>query len=1237
MITQENFPKLLDYLQFNRNDKVYTKSFGYTDLKVDFSKQEIIYPEEKGLKVNERQTCNFSSNENFVVFECIHRLLQKGYKPEHLELEPRWKIGHGASGGRADILVNDQQNKPLLLIECKTAGAEFENAWRKTQQDGDQLFSYAQQISETQYLCLYSSEFNDDGTNPLRIDQRIIAHNDNDRILALDSKLKSYATASDVSERFAVWRDTYNFGFTESGIFEENIQPYQIGKNKYTLVDDTKPIDASDKEGKYHQFRTILRKHNIARRENAFEVLVNLFLCKIVDEEENKDDLKFYWKGQEYDNYFDFVDRLQNLYQRGMDKFLQEKISYISNEQIDNAFWTVKNKRNATKKQIQAYFRELKFFSNSAFSFIDTYNEELFQKNAAVLREIVGMWQGLRLKTEEHNQFLGDMFEFFLDNSIKQSEGQFFTPLPICKFIIGSLPLVHKIENSSEPLKALDYACGAGHFLNEYAYQIKPLVEDIKHEDPAHYYENITGVEKEGRLAKVAKVAAFMYGQEQIKISEADALAAHPDIPQAGFDVLVANPPFAVEGFLQTLNDEDKERYQLIKETGKSSNTNNIQCFFLERIHHLMAPDGVVGVIVPSSILSNSDGLHIRTREVLLQFFDFVSIAELGRNTFGKTGTNTIVLFLRRKKKQPEAAEHYRNRVDDFFEGDAEGDEYQDLHLSRAYCDHIGVPYDQYIKLFGQTDVESLTELYQYDIFKDYRKDFEASTKVKNLKKSRTFKKKEKTDQQLELEKSFVTYLNKIEKDKLYYFILAHEQMGKVLIVNAPNDKKKSKEYLGYEWSKAKGNEGIKYYGGDTVNDIITPMFDPRNLDNSEKINTAIKKNFIRESTDQLPDYCHYARLVNILDLHLPKFKKILSLYPRQNLEIKTKYKTVRIPNTLQEMEGNTSKIPENEILETGKVPIVTQESGRLISGYTNKVNDVITDLPVIVFGDHNCTLKYIDFPFIRGADGTQLLKVDEENFIPKYFYYVFQMIEIPNSGRYERHYKYLEVCKIPKPPKNIQQQIITECEAIDKEAEQYHQIIIGAKNKIEEMINVPEKTSKLNQVFERISDVVNPKEKIGLINYIGLENIEGETGYLLGDIETDYSTIKSNKNIFKRGDVLYGKLRPYLNKVYLADIDGICSTDFLVLRPNDPDSAVFYKNFLLSKSFNSQVSKSMRGQQLPRTPWEEIDKIPAPSLGIAKRQVAEVIKLEQKISKARTALDSITERKNDVIKSHLH
>ena len=229
MITIDNFKDVLKTLDFKAEGNIFQKSIGDADLKVDFDKQEMIYPENKGLKINRRDTCNFSQNENFVVFECVHRLLEKDYKPEHLELEPTWQVGRGASGGRADILVKDQENNPLLIIECKTPGDEFERAWRKTQQDGDQLFSYAQQIQQTQYLCLYTSSFIE---NQIRTDQRIIAHRDNEKILEQDETLRSFKKANDVEERFVVWRDTYKLEYTEVGIFEDNIQPYQIGKKQ---------------------------------------------------------------------------------------------------------------------------------------------------------------------------------------------------------------------------------------------------------------------------------------------------------------------------------------------------------------------------------------------------------------------------------------------------------------------------------------------------------------------------------------------------------------------------------------------------------------------------------------------------------------------------------------------------------------------------------------------------------------------------------------------------------------------------------------------------------------------------------------------------------------------------------------------------------------------------------------------------------------------------------------------
>ena len=1182
MITKTNFKDVLKTLGFTAEGNTFQKSMGEADLKVDFGKPNIVYPEDRGLRVNRRDTCNFSHPENFVVFECVHRLLEKGYKPEHLELEPTWRIGRGASGGRADILVRDQKNNPLLIIECKTAGDEFEKAWDDTRQNGGQLFGYAHQDAQTQYLCLYASSFI---KNELDFEYKLIPHLDNPKILAEDTSLLSFEKANNAEYRFAVWRDTYKLEFTEVGLFEPNIQSYQIGKDNYTLAEDTKPIGIIEKDSKYHDFRTILRKHNIARRENAFEVLVNLFLCKLVDEEENRDNLKFYWNGPASDNYFDFVDRLQNLYQRGMRKFLNEEISYISREQIEDAFWPVKNDRNATKKQIQEYFTELKFFSNSAFSFLDTHNKNLFERNTAVLSEVVQMWQGLRLKTDEQNQFLGDMFEFFLDNGIKQSEGQFFTPLPICKFIVSSLPLAEKIRENPEPLKAIDYACGSGHFLNEYAHQIKPLVV-TQNKDISDYYSQITGIEKEDRLAKVAKVAAYMHGQEEIKVLDADALASHPEISPQNFDVLVANPPFAVEGFLQTLSDANKEQYELIQATGENSNTNNIECFFLERIHHLMVPDGVVGVIIPSSILSNTEAVHNRTREILLQFFDIVSIAELGSGAFGKTGTNTVVLFLRRKAKSPEPSEHYRNRVAEFFDGDDQV-QYQDEDLIEAYCNHIGVSYEEYTKLFDQTSLDPLSNLLEYDIFKDYRQDFDQSTEIKNLKKSNVFKKRKEAEQSAELDQRFILYLHKIEKEKLYYFILAHEQENKVLIVNAPSTSKERKQFLGYEWSSAKGREGIKYEGGETVNDIITPLFDPQDLDNGTKINTAIKRNFIGEITDPLPESCHYAELTDILNFSRVDFDKIISLTPSQNAKVETRHPLVKLGDTIETIEsGNRPKGGIGNISSgvwslggehihptTGRVDLSTPKYVPL-DFYHSSTRGILQENDILLCKDGALTGK---IALLREELNNENAMVNEHVFLLRCAsqlkqHYIFNFLfsgngqdllkqNITGSAQGGLNSTNLKEIKIPLPPSQIQQQIVNECKAADQETDQARKAITAAEQTIEEsvqaVINMGYEIKKIGDVYKTASGGTPLSKKKeyyenGTIPWINSGEVSRKEINFADSFITELGLNNSNAKLFPPGTVLLAMYGATAGKVALLNIEASTNQALCALLPTE-------------------------------------------------------------------------------------
>ncbi len=763
MITRENFRQVLQRLGFRNEEECYVKKFKHnsTDLKVDFKTGKLLYPKET--KVNDKIALRVDGNENLVVFECVNRLLEQGYHPKHIEIEPRWQVGHGASGGRADILIKDNRRSTCLIIECKTPGREFKSAWEKMQSKPSQLFSYVQQAKSARFIALYTSDWVDGKVVP---EYRLINIQDNEALLRDNPKLKSYKEATTVGELYAVWQETYGGECATLGLFENN-RPYDIGKEKYTS-EDLKSINSKDIQGKYHDFANILRQHNVSGRENAFDKLVNLFLCKVTDEKTNPKELAFYWKGKAYDNPFDFQERLQVLYKKGMSKFLQSEITHIDNQLIEEAFEVFKDKPNATKDRIKEFMKQQKFFTNNDFAFIDVHNESLFYQNFEVLLKITQLIQDISLTSSDENQFLGDLFEGFLDQGVKQSEGQYFTPLPIVKFIIHSLP---KRENP----KVIDYACGAGHFLNEYA-SINP---------GAH----LVGIEKEYRISKVAKVSSFMYGSDA-EIIYADALVRHEKVQENCYDILITNPPYAVKGFLETLDEEERERYTLTNHIVSKSYSKNdtIACFFVERAKQLLKKEGVAAIILPISILSNTNGVYVATREIILQYFDIIAIAAFGSGTFGKTGTNTVTLFLKRRGSNPAPADHLQHMVDAWFKSDFTSNvAFKDEGILNAYCAHIGIKPAHYKKLLSrQLD----STLWKHDTFKDYKAAFE--------------KKQQK-------QQTLLDYILAIEKEKVYYFALASQNQRPVIIVKTPTATDERKKFLGYSWSTRKGNEGIQY------------------------------------------------------------------------------------------------------------------------------------------------------------------------------------------------------------------------------------------------------------------------------------------------------------------------------------------------------------------------------------------------------------------------------------------
>ena len=150
----------------------------------------------------------------------------------------------------------------------------------------------------------------------------------------------------------------------------------------------------------------------------------------------------------------------------------------------------------------------------------------------------------------------------------------------------------------------------------------------------------------------------------------------------------------------------------------------------------------------------------------------------------------------------------------------------------------------------------------------------------------------------------------------------------------------------------------------------------------------------------------------------------------------------IEFPGTIRKTEvGRQNQILSAEIQQTGRFPVVDQ-SKAFIAGYSEAEERVIReDLPLVIFGDHTRCLKYVDFPFILGADGTKVLKPQEELFDAKFFYYALLSLDIQNRG-YNRHFTLLKENVIPHPEKDEQRKIAGVLGVVQRAMEQQGRIL---------------------------------------------------------------------------------------------------------------------------------------------------------------------------------------------------
>jgi len=138
---------------------------------------------------------------------------------------------------------------------------------------------------------------------------------------------------------------------------------------------------------------------------------------------------------------------------------------------------------------------------------------------------------------------------------------------------------------------------------------------------------------------------------------------------------------------------------------------------------------------------------------------------------------------------------------------------------------------------------------------------------------------------------------------------------------------------------------------------------------------------------------------------------------------------------------GRQNQIPANDIAEVGRFPVVDQGE-EFVAGYCDDESKVIDfDLPLIIFGDHTRCFKYVDFPFVIGADGTKVLLLNKELFDPRFYYFAMLSLELPSRG-YNRHFKSLKECSLPLPPLPEQKKIAHILSTVQRAIEAEERII---------------------------------------------------------------------------------------------------------------------------------------------------------------------------------------------------
>lgn len=1086
-----------------------------------------------------------------------------------------------------------------------------------------------------------------------------------------------------------VWKTTYASAFQPSGLFEDDFTPYAIGYRP-KRGKDLKEFNGENGSTKvFNQFMEILRHNNVSDKENAFNRLCAIILAKLIDEERIPEAiLDFQWFPNK-DTPEDLIDRLQRLYKRGMKETLGEDITYFEERDIDHAFQA--HRRDAAKNQVKKIFRALKFYTNSDFAFKEVHNKKLFEQNTQVVKEVVELFQGYRLKYTSKQAFLGNLFELLLNSGFKQSEGQFFTPIPIARFIVRCLPLRERIRKAQEEgrqriiPRVMDYACGSAHFLTEIVEEIQEDLSALglpQGDSTTWTRDHVWGIEKDYRLARTAKIAMFLHGAGDANILHEDGLDhANPALPKMGeVDVLVANPPYSVKDFKQHLRLAPQQVAQFRLLPSLTSNSSEIETLFVERAAQLLRIGGLAGLILPSSILSNA-GIYQRTRALILEKFLVRGIVELGGSAFIATGTNTVILFLERRDDIH--LEHFTCRADALYndEKTPNDNDFADSDLLRAYTEAADLPLNAYRDWLAADDGEPPAELEQTDLFRTYAQDFEALATTKTRRNQAGFGKLSRDAREAEMRGKLQRHIREAEREKFIYFALAYVEAldtGEIVpqrttVLRGAGNNKDEQAFLGYKWSNRRGAEGMVHlrepYDGGA---LYSTDRDTRD-DGPDKAAHHLRRAFLSIEPEELPDDSALKGKLGVaatpayLDFTRNTFTLAFNLSSSDNEPAgplyATKYKLVPLGNITDILNGGT---PSSKIKEywDGGIPWATLvdvkqrevfSTARTISqtGLENSNAQILPKNTVLL--SSRATIGEVAIARIALAtnQGFKNLICDKTILLPEFLYEIL-LLQRASLKTLAGGMNYGEISKakiaqfpIPLPPLKVQQHIVEEIEQVEAEEMKARETADQAREAIDAIVRQVYESNTPRRTIESLSGMVQyglskamNEDGIGykifrMNEVIGGRMVDnGAMKYI--DIDADeFATYRLDK-----GDVLFNRTNGSIDQVGktgLFDLGGeYCCASYLIRIVPGPDIESRLLVALMNSShflneIRKQAVRSAGQNNINATKMKNMD-IPVPSLPNQRSLLDEIGEHERHRAAAEALIAAAPERKRKIL-----